>query len=105
MLSRSGTISVRPNHRSKCKAMIIKTTIIRPKKNTPIGVKKLRTRLLPVAILYTISIHLDLKVMIQIPLKVGSHTVAESRPGSKAAGFRDQVDSMGYAIKSFAANP
>lgn len=69
MLSCAGNISVRPNSLSKSNAMITKTNINRPKKIAPIGVKKLRTRLLPVATLYMISIHLGLRVMIHIPLK------------------------------------
>jgi len=75
MLSCPRNISVRPNSRSKCKAMITKTNINRPKKIAPIGVKKLRTRLLPVATLYKISIHLVLKAMILIPLRMEDFAV------------------------------
>ena len=75
MLSCPVNISVRPNSRSKYKATITKTNINRPKKIAPIGVKKLRTRLLPVATLYKISIHLVLMVKIQIPFKVRNHVV------------------------------
>ena len=75
MLSCPGNISVRPNSLSKCKAMITKANINRPKKIAPIGVKKLRVRLLPVATLYKISIHLVLRVMILIPFKFENHVV------------------------------
>jgi hypothetical protein len=51
MLRCPGNILVKPNSLSNCKAMITKTDINRPKKIAPIGVKKLRTRLLPVATL------------------------------------------------------
>jgi len=64
MLSGSGNIPVRPNSLSICKAMITIRNINRPKKMAPIGVKKARTRLLPVATLYKISIHLVLRFMI-----------------------------------------
>ena len=75
MLRCPGNISVRPNSLSKCKAVITKPNINRPKKITPIGVKKLRTRLLPVATLYKISIHLLLRVIILIPFKADNHVV------------------------------
>jgi hypothetical protein len=64
-----------PNNLSKCKAMATKKNIKSPKKIAPIGVKKLRTLLLPVATLYKISIHLVLRVMIVIPFKVDNHVV------------------------------
>ena len=68
ILSCPENISVRPKSLSKCKAMITKININRPKKIIPIGVNKLRIRLLPVATLYKISIYLVLKDIIQTQL-------------------------------------
>jgi hypothetical protein len=47
--------------------------MISPKNMAPIGVKKLRIPLLPVAMVYTISIHLVLKVIVASAFDVDRH--------------------------------